>query len=139
MKRYIKSATDNLWSNYGDVNFMDYGALFIHPESGGSDTEFEVIYLVENPEDENTLFAGYGTIDMSDEWLQKYIVSAPNTMEAVEEAFDWFGLSSYIEFALYSFDTDGQASAWAHYGSPDNFLISKIELEPQLVAMGVNV
>ena len=137
MYKYVKSSTDNPWINYGDVNYMEYGALFIRSESGRSDTEFEVIYLVENPEDENTIFAGYGTVDMSDEWLQKYIVSAPNTMEAVEEAFDRFGLSSYLEFELYSFDSDGQTSAWAHYGSPDNFLISKSELEPQLHAMGV--
>lgn len=137
MKRYIKSTTDNFWSNYGDVNYMEYGALFIRPESGRSDTEFEVIYLVENPADEDTIYAGYGTVDMSDEWLQKYIVSAPTTMEAVEEAFDRFGLSSYIEFALNSFDSDGQASAWAHYGSQDYFLISKSELEPQLHAMGI--
>lgn len=137
MKRYIKSTTDNSWSNYGDVNYMEYGALFVRPESCRSDTEFEVIYLVENPEDENTMFAGYGTVDMSDEWLQKALNSAPNTEDAVVDAFDYYGLNSFIEFSLYSFETDGQTSAWAHYGSPDNFLISKAELEPQLVAMGV--
>ena len=137
MYKYVKSSTDNPWINYGDVNYLDYGALLMRPESGRSDTEFEVIYLVENPDDEDTVYAEYGTVDMSDDWLQKYIVSAPNTMEAVEEAFDRFGLGSYIEFALNSFDSDGQASAWAHYGSPDNFLISKSELAPQLHAMGV--
>lgn len=137
MKRYIKSNTDNSWSNYGDVNYMEYGALFVRPESGRSDTEFEVIYLVENPEDENTMFAGYGTVDMSDDWVQKALNSAPNTEDAVADAFDYYGLGSFIEFSLYSFDTDGQSSAWAHYGSPDNFLISKAELEPQLAAMGV--
>lgn len=137
MKRYIKSTTDNSWSNYGDVNYMEYGALFIRPESDRSDTEFEVIYLVENPEDENTMFAGYGTVDMSDDWVQNAINSAPNTEDAVADAFDYYGFSSFIEFSLYSFDTDGQTSALAHYGSPDNFLISKAELEPQLAAMGV--
>ena len=137
MKRYIKSNTDNSWLNFGDVNYMGCGTLFVRPESGRSDTEFEVIYLVENPDDENTMFAGYGTVDMSDDWVQYALNSAPNTENAVADAFDYYGLNSFIEFALNSFDTDGQLSVYAHYGSPDNFLISKAELEPQLHAMGV--
>jgi hypothetical protein len=75
-----------VWENYGDINPLDHGGLFISKDNDSfSDRQFYVIQVIPYPYREAWLIQD-GLIDLDDDWIEWD--SVKETMGTPEDASD---------------------------------------------------
>ena len=128
------------WTNYGDVNFLDEGGVQIR----ATDREdiYDAIIVIPNPENENTVFAGHLTIDISD--YRKNAHAEQIATESFGADYTDEQLAVVVaeneglpELGATAFNDNSSLAAYAM--SWEAFEIDKAELEPMLIELGIDI
>lgn len=128
------------WHNYGDRSYLDEGGVQVK----GTDREgsFDVVLLYQHPEDENKMYAGHTTIDVSD---------YRNNEEFMENAVEAFGelnvsdkelaaiVAEYeglVELSMTAFNENGAQAGYAM--DIKAYEVDKLTLARGLEEMGID-
>lgn len=134
-----KTMSNKEWQNYGDVGFLDEGGVQVRE----TDREgcYDVVLLVQHPENEDKMFAGHTTLDIND------YRDADRIIEAVTESFgsefndeqlavaivEHEGL---VELSMTAFNENGAQAAYAM--NYEAYEVDKLELGNALIEMGID-
>lgn len=128
------------WHNYGDRSYLDEGGIQVKE----TDREglLDVVLLYQHPEDENKMYAGHTTIDVSD---------YRNNEEFMERAVEEFGLNAsadkelavivaeyegLVELSMTAFNENGAQAGYAM--DIKAYEVDKLTLARGLEEMGID-
>lgn len=128
------------WHNYGDIGYLDEGGVQV--KDTDNESVFDIILLVQHPDDDDKMFAGHTTIDVTDYQDNERLI------DCVKDAF---GNTSYskrdfaaiiaeneglIELSMTAFNQNGPLAAYSM--NFDAYEIDKLSLGKVLIDIGIN-
>jgi hypothetical protein len=88
----------NTWENYGDVNPLEHGGLFVR-RSEDDTMEFDVVHIHPDADSEKIFYAD-GLVSLRDDWIDwdavgKYNGGSGTYAENAKDAFIYYGAENF--------------------------------------------
>ena len=97
-----------MYTNYGDVDFFEYGIL-VEKES---DTEFSILRCVPYSDEENLYMFALLHVDVNDDWIDRDAVMSYLGMNEFDPIHFAIGCTDYYSWENFGADNYGLSYDW---------------------------